>query len=485
MSQIIESTITTTPSTSITTSLEPKPDVPKETNQSETISELFRTKSPNEILPELHQLGFKRIKECRCCPQFSRSKNNPLGNHDAREIVETELPKIVAQKFKTEEPLTILTIGPGQGFSDLVELSKFREKGFTNITWILVDPIYSKGEDASSFSKELGQKTLEQIKQIAASILPGIKIHVIESIEEIAESTLASTTDVFIDFDDGMLGKNTAQEYDALVQTMEKYIHSLSKPVIYLHSDKSLAGYFFNKQTQSIQATTKVIVSLQYISPEDEMEPRILVNSTMPDHTVCANQDLFIRFINSDDYDAVEYCIKKGCNPHFLQENLPLVMSIASKGLFHSLKALVEAAYISPTAKDNDGRTVLHHAACNKSPNATEIIDYLVEKGADINAQNKYKMTPLFDAASLRRTSAILALLKNGARLDIEDHMGRTPLPWIQELLQTETRSPTEADHFRQIRDLIARKTGESTQTTIEESLSIPMVLGGIFTSLC
>lgn len=458
-------------------SLEPQPDVlsekpiPKEKDQSETISELFRTKAPKEILPGLHELGFTGINECRCCPQLSRTKDEPTDNPDVREIIETELPKTAAQKFKTEEPLTVLSVGPGRGFEDLVQLSKFKEKGFKNINWILVDPFYNKGT-GGCFTKEKGQETLEQIYQIATSILPRIRILIIDSVQEIANFPIAATTDVFFDFDDGLLGQKTTQGYLALVQTMEKYIHSLSKPVIYLHSTKKHAGFIFNKQTQSIQEQFQVIVTEEYISPKDEsVEKRLLVDSTMPHHTVPANQDLFIRFINSDDYDAVKYCIEKGCNPHILQGDLSLAMSLSVKGLFHSLKALVEVGRVNVKAQDNEGRTALHYATWNKSPNAAEIIDYLVEKGADVNAQNTDKMTPLFDAVSLRRIPAILALLKQGARLDIEDHMGRTPLPWIQELLQTEPQTPTEADLFRQIRELIAQKTTQTTQTT-EESTS-------------
>src|SRR5579862_1275465 len=469
---IIESTSTTTPPQSTPATAEPQPDIlsekpiPTKKERSETISELFRTKAPKEILPELHQLGFTSINECRCCPQLSRKKDEPADNPDVREIIETELPKTAAQKFKTEEPLTVLSMGPGRGFEDLVQLSKFKEKGFKDINWILVDPFYNKGT-GGCFTKEKGQETLEQIYQIATSILPRIRILIIDSVQEIAKFPIAATADVFFDFDDGLLGQKTIQDYLALVQTMEKYIHSLSKPVIYLHSTKKHAGYTFNKQTQSIQEKVQVIVTEQYISSKDDsVEKRLLVDSTMPCNTVPADQGLFIHFIMSDDYDAVKYCIEKGCNPHFLQGDLSIAMTLAQRGSFQSLKALVEIGHVSLTTQDNDGRTALHYAAVNNSPKAAEIIDYLVEKGADVNAQTKYKMTPLFDAVALRRTPAILALLKNGARLDIQDHMGRTPLPWIQELLQAEPRNLTEAEHFKQIQELIAQKTTEPTPTT-------------------
>jgi hypothetical protein len=478
MSQIIESTITT----SITTSLEPKPDVPKKTDQSETISELFRTKSPNEILPELHQLGFTCINECHCCSEFSRTKDVPTGNPDVREIIETELPKTAAEKFKTEEPLTILTIGPGQGFSDLVELSKFREKGFTNITWILVDPLYSKGEEASSFSKELGQKTLEQIKQIAVSISPGIKIHVLESVEEIAESPLASTTDVFIDFDDNMLGQKTSEGYAALLQPVEKFMHSLSKPVIYLHSDQGITGFRFNKQTQSILRDIETVVTMSYISPnKEEPDQRILTDSTIPQNYVFSETDdnhPFKYFIMSDDYDAVKYCLERGANPNLMdQAGFTFLMTSAEKGRFNAMKALVEIGHVNVNETGYLGYSPLHCAACFQNPK--EITDYLVQQGANVNIQDRYGMTPLHLSARMGKLQNIRALIAHNAKTDIVDIAGYNALKAFKEF-QARQPGAYDEDTIKEIEALLTTKTVETTpniQTREESTQTISTTL--------
>jgi ankyrin repeat protein len=52
-----------------------------------------------------------------------------------------------------------------------------------------------------------------------------------------------------------------------------------------------------------------------------------------------------------------------------------------------------------PAAANNDGLTALHGAAAN---GATELVSYLVEQGADINAKDKYQQTPLSIASGLR-----------------------------------------------------------------------------------
>ena len=58
-----------------------------------------------------------------------------------------------------------------------------------------------------------------------------------------------------------------------------------------------------------------------------------------------------------------------------------------------------------------------------------EIIDYLIEKGADLNAQDKYGMTPLHHTAIRGNQDALKALLKSpGIVMEPTDAQGSTPL---------------------------------------------------------
>ena len=95
-----------------------------------------------------------------------------------------------------------------------------------------------------------------------------------------------------------------------------------------------------------------------------------------------------------------------------------------------------------------------------------EIIDYLLGLGLNVDELSNDKITPLMDAVGLRRTYAILALLRQGAQTDIEFYPGRSILSCIQELLLTEPKNPTEAEHFRQIQELLPPKPPELTPSS-------------------
>lgn len=55
---------------------------------------------------------------------------------------------------------------------------------------------------------------------------------------------------------------------------------------------------------------------------------------------------------------------------------------------------------------------------------------YLIKKGADLNAQNKKKETPLHCAVSSSKIKMIELLLKNGADVHIKDEKGLSPLDY-------------------------------------------------------
>lgn len=57
-----------------------------------------------------------------------------------------------------------------------------------------------------------------------------------------------------------------------------------------------------------------------------------------------------------------------------------------------------------------------------------ELVEVLVENGADINIQDRIGQTPLFNAAYYKRTNVVKFILKHGANINIRDKRGRTPL---------------------------------------------------------
>ena len=61
-----------------------------------------------------------------------------------------------------------------------------------------------------------------------------------------------------------------------------------------------------------------------------------------------------------------------------------------------------------------------------------EAVRMCLELGADINAANSMGLTALLGAANRGSNDIIRFLVDNGARLDIEDREGRTPLRWAE-----------------------------------------------------
>ena len=92
------------------------------------------------------------------------------------------------------------------------------------------------------------------------------------------------------------------------------------------------------------------------------------------------------------------------------------------------LRTLLEANPANATAQDPFGMTPLHWAA---RAGATTCLPMLLEAGADANAANKTKRTPLHLAAETdnpNQAAAIDLLVHHGAMLDVQDKKGRTPL---------------------------------------------------------
>ena len=97
-----------------------------------------------------------------------------------------------------------------------------------------------------------------------------------------------------------------------------------------------------------------------------------------------------------------------------------------------------------------DGRwtTPLHRAAWRGHE---KIIELLIDQGADVNAKNKYKQTPLHQSAQEKKEVCKL-LISKGAMVNVKGNYGKTPLDWALRFKRTKI-----ADLFRKH----GGKTGE------------------------
>lgn len=89
------------------------------------------------------------------------------------------------------------------------------------------------------------------------------------------------------------------------------------------------------------------------------------------------------------------------------------------------VKALFEANPQLAQARDESGRTPLHWACLGVH---YEMLQFLVEKGADVNAQDNEGITPLHSLASKARAEGAALLIAHKADVNIVNADGETPL---------------------------------------------------------
>jgi len=77
-------------------------------------------------------------------------------------------------------------------------------------------------------------------------------------------------------------------------------------------------------------------------------------------------------------------------------------------------------------AQNNNGNTPLHVAVWSSDP--AMVVTRLIEKGADINAQDNNGLTPQYQAAMLRNLKMVMLLLEKGADKEAQNNDGNTPL---------------------------------------------------------
>ena len=110
-----------------------------------------------------------------------------------------------------------------------------------------------------------------------------------------------------------------------------------------------------------------------------------------------------------------------------------------SQGQLETVKTLV-AQGKSLEVPDSDGNTVLYWAlvedtcgveTCEMSRQQREMVDFLLDSGANVSVTNEWQETPLHFAASVNGAQEILQdMLSRGADVNARDALEMTPLHW-------------------------------------------------------
>lgn len=146
---------------------------------------------------------------------------------------------------------------------------------------------------------------------------------------------------------------------------------------------------------------------------------------------------------NSGRKAVVDGLIAKGANVNQLNANgANILMLAASGGDFSTVKSLSDRLDVK--AKDAFGRNAMHYAVrsgafeyskllkekvdLKEKEQKTQILEHLISRGIDLNAQDSEGRTPLMDAIIQGDLEAVKLLRKNGANINLKDAYGNTAL---------------------------------------------------------
>jgi len=108
----------------------------------------------------------------------------------------------------------------------------------------------------------------------------------------------------------------------------------------------------------------------------------------------------------------------------YLKDEIFLNYAIQEGRLF-DVKNIINKDRTKVNEKDKWGYTLLHDAVVAER---LEIVEYLVQQGADVNTSNLERFTPLHDAANKGRLELVRFLLAKGADPNAKDISNNTPI---------------------------------------------------------
>jgi len=138
-------------------------------------------------------------------------------------------------------------------------------------------------------------------------------------------------------------------------------------------------------------------------------------------NTKSDGEPLLHRAIRGGNPAMVGVLLEKGADPNAKDKESATALGVACRPTNAEIFKRLLSAKADPNIRDERGATVLHCVSRDKSKEALEMARALIAAGADVNAADQKKRTPLYLAAEAGATDLFKLYLSAGARIEAED----------------------------------------------------------------
>ena len=158
------------------------------------------------------------------------------------------------------------------------------------------------------------------------------------------------------------------------------------------------------------------------------------------EHPVYRTNLLFLA-VKEENYEASKLLLKKGVSPDTSNTDGQTILQIAALKENEKLVNLILQHKPNVTYEDNDGRTVLHCAAATGNKKLLKKIkEHTQLKEMNLNQKDiKLGWTALHFSVFVGDANSVAYLLKEGARVDLQDRSGQTPFHLAIELKKSKS----------------------------------------------